>query len=1176
MPEAGGSTTQSGIYYQNTIAALYLGRMMDLRPRAARDQVTYVRFESPDCVDDTVVKFTDGSTKYIQAKENVNKSSDAWAKLWVDFADQFSDAKFQVGDKLQLVLGEPSNLAKDIQECCNRTNGILSSEEFLFRLSKSQKDVFNSIVNHLDNKIDPVTFTISLLSSVEVEIIPSFSVERDFSPLWIPETSVNTDHLLSLLRDAAGGQSRTRGSFTFGTLQQFLQTNHNIEIVEPSHWGASTYRETISKLAVIDIPGTNISKSIDESFPWPKASYFDSNKEIDFDDENLFYDYGVDVDYVDLSQFPTQNLDEVVVISGAGSGKSVLTKALALKLANEHKLPVIVSIPDLCREDIELMTYLEKEINSKFEINIDWKKAADAGLLVLLLDGLDEVSSSSRTLTLERIKTFVARYPNTAWLVTVRDASALNAPTNATLVELTPLQSDDIYNHILFYKSGDGELADRILDQLNLHQDIARLSKIPLFLALLISTIDQFDKLPSNRADLLENYLSLLFNPEQFKSSISKSLSSYELRNISQLSAFEALEREQLSVSSRLLDRTIAGSNRTIDVEDVKEQMVTHGLLKRTGSSLFTFPYPIVQEYLAGCYILENRPDEISERFSLAIKKPWAQAIQFALEQLQSPSELVEKWLKVEDDLFNTNLRLIARCIANGMAVSDKVKQNVSERLTEIWPTSSWHSRKRIGELICEILPDKEFPALRKHLSNKYLLNDGAGAITNKLNNHKLTEEILNELLEKDIEHLFHLYDLQPAVDLLGDKSLKIYIEKVKSLESADKSSIDALSSLIEGLKGSKISLSLTSQIYKDESLPLSIRMAVLTLHPSMIDETALRLIDQLFEADSYIPNILALRILHCSGNFNEHCQKRLLSPVTSTKQKDFIIKHFAKLLRSDDAPSYLYNLAHENNLTPNLKNIALVYSARFGCSVAMNELISDIPELEFDDLLATLSLLGHHRDTSIAKSICESLMKMTLSSEERTKLSSSLTTGCLYKFQMDYFDGGVLLPALPHPSLEDFKKLIGYWLSFDDYSPIDKLDMYVRSAELGDKTFITNLLKYCSEMIQENTVDFEDLNQSHHFGRALDILKKNQKLLSIEQLQKVSLTYAYNAASSAITTLTAIATRDALDALIIIYESSSDASTREIAKDSLEKLSGRLGLKISLHNDAIKVQSVH
>jgi len=71
MADTGGQTTQAGIGYQDKIAALYLGRMID--PRATRlpadQQVIEVRGEKPGVeVDDVVVCFADGHTIYIQAK----------------------------------------------------------------------------------------------------------------------------------------------------------------------------------------------------------------------------------------------------------------------------------------------------------------------------------------------------------------------------------------------------------------------------------------------------------------------------------------------------------------------------------------------------------------------------------------------------------------------------------------------------------------------------------------------------------------------------------------------------------------------------------------------------------------------------------------------------------------------------------------------------------------------------------------------------------------------------------------------------------------------------------------------------------------------------------------------------------------------------------------------------
>jgi hypothetical protein len=52
MTERGGATTQSGILYQNPVAALYLGRLCDSTPRPDHQAVTAVRVEAPTAVDE--------------------------------------------------------------------------------------------------------------------------------------------------------------------------------------------------------------------------------------------------------------------------------------------------------------------------------------------------------------------------------------------------------------------------------------------------------------------------------------------------------------------------------------------------------------------------------------------------------------------------------------------------------------------------------------------------------------------------------------------------------------------------------------------------------------------------------------------------------------------------------------------------------------------------------------------------------------------------------------------------------------------------------------------------------------------------------------------------------------------------------------------------------------------
>src|ERR1043166_9481951 len=93
MPEPGGTTTQSGIYYQNAVTALFLGEMLDPALPEER-RILSVRTEEVAHVDDTVVTYGHQNRLFIQAKERL--SSDAVrTRLWNDFRSQIREASFK-------------------------------------------------------------------------------------------------------------------------------------------------------------------------------------------------------------------------------------------------------------------------------------------------------------------------------------------------------------------------------------------------------------------------------------------------------------------------------------------------------------------------------------------------------------------------------------------------------------------------------------------------------------------------------------------------------------------------------------------------------------------------------------------------------------------------------------------------------------------------------------------------------------------------------------------------------------------------------------------------------------------------------------------------------------------------------------------------------------------------
>lgn len=68
MAETGGATTQAGIFYQNSAAALNLADQLEPGAIPPRERVIEVRVEAPADVDDIVVRYADGHCQYLNVK----------------------------------------------------------------------------------------------------------------------------------------------------------------------------------------------------------------------------------------------------------------------------------------------------------------------------------------------------------------------------------------------------------------------------------------------------------------------------------------------------------------------------------------------------------------------------------------------------------------------------------------------------------------------------------------------------------------------------------------------------------------------------------------------------------------------------------------------------------------------------------------------------------------------------------------------------------------------------------------------------------------------------------------------------------------------------------------------------------------------------------------------------
>ena len=227
MPERGGSTTQSGIQYQNAAAALYFGRLCDARRHAAIERVTSVWLEATEPVDDLVVEFADGHTAYFQAKENIASSGEEWKVLWAHCKAQYEKDSFgKDRDEIVLLIGSRLQRHADLRLLCDRASTTETYEAWIGRTSIAQKKVLDRIKPHLGLLSD--TECHHFFQHLKVHLWPLEDIEHDMSANWIPESTLPLASVFACFRDYAGTTSSRRKRLTAPFLTSYLREQHGI------------------------------------------------------------------------------------------------------------------------------------------------------------------------------------------------------------------------------------------------------------------------------------------------------------------------------------------------------------------------------------------------------------------------------------------------------------------------------------------------------------------------------------------------------------------------------------------------------------------------------------------------------------------------------------------------------------------------------------------------------------------------------------------------------------------------------------------------------------------------------------------------------------------------------------------------------------------------------------
>lgn len=370
--------------------------------------------------------------------------------------------------------------------------------------------------------------------------------------------------------------------------------------------------------------------------------------------------------------------ERVVLVAGAGLGKTALLEALALEVGRRGELPVILSLPAFGRvaEETALLDYAADFSRQELGVRLPVEQCADEGSLVLLLDGLDEVPSSQRGWVVRRIRDATSDAPRMSWVITARDPS-LTIDIDAVELWLLPLEDEvALQDFLTGYLSDDR--AREVVGVLRDRPALLSICRIPLFATLLAGRVEHqgIDRIPAGPHELLTELIDFWLEPSRF--SADRAL----------LHPPDLLRRSARALAHRMLDHdlSVVDAHRAREwleaneADLVLDDLVRAGILARGGGTI-RFSLPTVHELLAGERLATLESSELLERVATQISRPWGQALQLALVVRADGGSLVESILRQEDDVFGTRLRMCARVVSWGASTSSDVRREIGERL---------------------------------------------------------------------------------------------------------------------------------------------------------------------------------------------------------------------------------------------------------------------------------------------------------------------------------------------------------------------------------------------------------------------------------------------------------------------------------------------------------------
>jgi predicted NACHT family NTPase len=210
-------------------------------------------------------------------------------------------------------------------------------------------------------------------------------------------------------------------------------------------------------------------------------------------------------------------LDRILVIDGAGMGKTTLSRFLFIQAIKAMAtVPVFVELRHL-NSRRTLLDHLLSEFNpigideSKFDTR-QIVRLLKKGVFTFFLDGYDEISNQEREAVTRDIKEFTENHSGNKYLLTSRPEHALASFPSFKLFKIESLKKEEAFELIRKYDR-NGERATKLIERLssNSLREVDEFLKNPLLTTLLYRAYEYKNQIPLRKPVFYRQVYDALF-----------------------------------------------------------------------------------------------------------------------------------------------------------------------------------------------------------------------------------------------------------------------------------------------------------------------------------------------------------------------------------------------------------------------------------------------------------------------------------------------------------------------------------------------------------------------------------------------------------------------------------------------------------------------------------------